>query len=89
VFIWVHAEHAKRDELCVIDGENLFVSPNHPLVLHAIHDPSPEALAWLLLALFAHVNAELDEVENRHERTFQLEVARALAEGRLQYVTPV
>ena len=86
--IWVHAEGKVRDAPCVVDGDNLFVHPDHPMVLHALNAPSPEALAWLLLALFAHVNAELHEVENHHERAFQLEVARALAEGRLQYVTP-
>jgi len=43
----------------------------------------PHALAALLLACYAHINALLDPVTNLHERVFQLHLAEALESGRL------
>lgn len=43
----------------------------------------PQALAALLLACYAHINALLDPVTNLHERVFQLHLAEALEADRL------
>jgi hypothetical protein len=47
----------------------------------------PHALAALLLACYAHINALLDPVTNLHERVFQLHLAEALEAHRLGPVT--
>ncbi len=47
----------------------------------------PHALAALLLACYAHINAVLDPVTNLHERVFQLHLAEALEGDRLRAVT--
>ncbi|MFH2005995.1 MAG: hypothetical protein ABI333_05345 [bacterium] len=44
----------------------------------------PEALAALLLACYAHINAVLDPVTNTHEQVFQLRVVEALERGALK-----
>lgn len=43
----------------------------------------PKVLAWLLLAVYAEINAALDEVTDEHEIAFQAELARVLANGEL------
>ena len=44
----------------------------------------PPALAALLLACYAHINAVLDPVTNAHEQVFQLRVVEALERGALK-----
>jgi len=57
----------------------------HPLVQHALARPrDPETVAWLLLAIYAHVNALRVEVGNAHEREFQSRVIEAVLAGQLQ-----
>ena len=74
------------DRLCVLEPDRVLLNPRHPLVSSASFSPSPEALAWLLLGLYAYINAEQVEVSNEHERRFQLALGRTLREGKLAYV---
>ncbi len=48
----------------------------------------PLALAALLLACYAHINALLDPVTNLHERVFQIHLAEALEADRLGPIEP-
>jgi hypothetical protein len=43
----------------------------------------PKVLAWLLLGVYAGVNAALEDITNDHERAFQAELAQALTNGEL------
>ena len=43
----------------------------------------PQVVAWLLLAVYAHINHVLDAVSNEHERTFQRRVLAASAANAL------
>ncbi|MFO7567105.1 MAG: hypothetical protein R6X02_30955 [Enhygromyxa sp.] len=56
----------------------------HPLVARILARPSAEDLAWLLLAIYAHINAASGSVSNNDEARFHLIVGEALAEGRLR-----
>ena len=42
-----------------------------------------EAIAWALLAIYAHLNALLEPITNEHEREFQIRVMTALEQGQL------
>ncbi|MBV1857942.1 MAG: hypothetical protein KUG77_05980, partial [Nannocystaceae bacterium] len=79
--VWVYGEDLKG--LCSLDGDTVFISPGHPRTRSALLQRTPASLAWLLLGVFAHINAQVGAVDNRHEREFQLEVSRALRRGRL------
>jgi hypothetical protein len=46
----------------------------------------PQVLAWLLLGVYAHLNAVLDPVLNTHERVFQSRVLDALSAGHLRMI---
>ncbi len=81
--VWVHG--LELQALCSLDGTNVFINPTHPRTTSALQQRSPASLAWLLLGIFAHVNAELGEVENHHEREFQRKISQALREGRLAW----
>ncbi len=83
--VWLHGDALQG--LCSIDGSSLFINPLHPRTAAALEQRSAAALAWLLLGAFAHINAKLGEVENHHERSFQLRIAQALRDGRLEWST--
>lgn len=79
--VWVHGPD--MEALCALEGTNVFINPAHPRMTSALQQRSPASLGWLLLGIFAHINTRAGEVENRHEREFQLEIAQALRSGRL------
>lgn len=79
--VWVHGQDLEG--LCSIEGANMFVNPGHPRTTSALRRRTPTSLAWLLLGIFAHINARVGEVENRHEREFQRKISAALRNGRL------
>ncbi|MGH1344009.1 MAG: hypothetical protein ACRBN8_20795 [Nannocystales bacterium] len=81
--VWVHGQDL--DGLCSLEGSSVFINPAHPRTTTARQLRTPASLAWLLLGVFAHINTRAGDVENRHERAFQLEVAGALREGRLAW----
>ncbi|PRP97873.1 hypothetical protein ENSA5_31060 [Enhygromyxa salina] len=55
-----------------------------PLVLRAINSPTAANFAWLMLAVYAHLNAVTGLITNEHEAQFQLIIGEALTEGRLK-----
>jgi hypothetical protein len=61
----------------------IVLNPKHWLVMRArqAQHLHPEHIAWLLLAIYAHVNARLEPVTNDHELEFQRRVADALERG--------
>ncbi len=63
----------------------LVINEHHWLAQHALaHGASdPQAIAWLLLAAYGHINALLEPVTNDHELAFQLSVGDALEKGEL------
>jgi hypothetical protein len=68
-------------------GSTLRLNPGHWLVDACRKNPlDAEARAWLLLACYARINAELAEVTNRHELLFQRRVLEALDKGALEGV---
>jgi len=81
--VWIYGDEVEG--LCSLEGTNLFISPSHARTTSALQARTPSSLAWLLLGVFAYVNAKLGEVENHHEREFQYEVSRALRDGRLDW----
>lgn len=81
--VWFHGEDIEG--LCALDGTSVFIAPHHVRATSALQQRSPEAVAWLLLGVFAHINATVGEVENHHELAFQREVSRALRDGRLAW----
>jgi hypothetical protein len=88
--VWVADAYAfkyRPDALAIGGAARLDVMRTHPLVERA-RGKSPEALGWLLLACYAHLNAELEPVTNAHERAFQLEVTQALVSGELRVLDP-
>ena len=81
--VWVHGEEIEG--LCSLDGTSVFINPKHPRATSALQLRSADSLAWLLLGIFAFINAELGEVENHHEVAFQIEVCsdRRVGIGRI------
>ncbi len=51
-------------------------------------EDDPRPIAWLLLAVYAEINALLGAVTNDHEQEFQRRVSAALRERRLQPIAP-
>lgn len=82
--VWLHGDEIEG--LCALDGTSVFINPHHPRVTSALRHRSADTLGWLLLGIFAFINAKLGEVENHHEAAFQLEVSRALRAGRLDWI---
>lgn len=74
------------DEGTLFEGADhrLEIDATRPIVLRAIHEPSASHFAWLLLAVYAHLNTVTVSITNAHEQEFQRRVAAALLEGRLQ-----
>jgi hypothetical protein len=56
----------------------------HPLVEQVCASPTASNFAWVLLAVYAHLNAGTSMISNYHEVQFQLIVADALLDGRLR-----
>ena len=65
---------------------NVSVNSQHWLTRWAAAEGAqdPKVFAWLLLAVYAEVNAALDEVTDAHERAFQAALTRVLAAGELR-----
>ena len=82
-YVWVEAEGI--DGLCQMDSTSVSLSLQHTRVTDALYGKSPQALAWLLLAVFAHVNARSSETANQTELRFQRAVAAALVDGSLRW----
>ncbi len=61
----------------------LSLARTHPLVkrVQQAEEPDSESFAWLLLAVFAELNARLESVTNEHELAFQRRVADWLESG--------
>jgi hypothetical protein len=87
--IWVGDLLEKGVVDCDAHG-NVSVNAQHWLTRWAATEGAqdPKVFAWLLLAVYAEVNAALDEVTDAHERAFQSELTRALAAGDLYLVQP-
>ena len=73
-------------ELVMGSASRLELDYQHEMFARA-RDGKPADLAWLLLACYAYLNAELYPVTNAHERAFQLAVAKALGAGKLQMLS--
>ena len=84
------AEDAPLCRVSLLGGTRLSIdlNPWHWLAerARAAAGPDPEALAWLLLAVYAEVNRLLDDVTNDHEEAMQRAVADALLAGELRPV---
>jgi hypothetical protein len=80
----VQAEELGID-LVAGDDRRLDAHGGHPLIEEALRGgpDSDRAHAWLLLAIYAHLNAALHPVTNDHEKSFQLAVLQALQRGEL------
>jgi hypothetical protein len=87
--IWV-VDHELSGGGMLYGGDGrIDLTTEHPLVAQAIARPSAELLAWLLLAIYAHINASSGLVSNADEARFHLIVGTALSEGRLRVLTPL
>jgi hypothetical protein len=64
------------------------LDPTHPLVERAKRQATPEAMSWLLLAIYAEINTRLEPVTNDHELRFQRRVADALESDELVALLP-
>lgn len=78
--------HAAGVDQSVVAGVTspIVINEDHALVQRALARPDdPELFAWLLLAIYAEINAVLDAVLNTHELAFQQRVVDALLAGEL------
>jgi hypothetical protein len=80
----------QRDSEIFAEGVSgsIHLNVDHWLVAWALRRAhvDPQVIAWLLLAVYAHINAMLDPVDNDHERIFQRRVMDALLAGELRLV---
>lgn len=74
------------ESILYIDGSHWLFSHMHDR-RHVVDGSLQEAIAWALLAIYAHLNALLEPITNEHEREFQLRVMAALERGELQLVS--
>jgi hypothetical protein len=85
--VWVapHVVNTNGDE-DLIAGADLRVDiyGAHPLVARVCASPTASNFAWILLAVYAHLNAGTGLITNQHEVQFQLNVTDALLDGRLR-----
>jgi hypothetical protein len=74
----------------MIDGGDIRVELwlGHPLVERLLQHPTPANLGWVLLAVYAHINAGSWLVSNDHEAQFHLIVGGAIANDALQVLVP-
>jgi len=95
--IWMATDDAyeKNDRPCSVTPAGgtsalVYLNPDHWLVRWAQSRGAEEQkpIAWLLLAVYAEINALLSAVTNSHEQEFQRRVGAALQEGRLTPLAP-
>ena len=73
-----------ENDLVVGGDMRLDIHGFHPLAARVCASPSASSFAWLLLAVYAYLNAGTPMITNYHEVQFQLLVADALLDGRLR-----
>ncbi|HLT37974.1 MAG TPA: hypothetical protein VK034_16930, partial [Enhygromyxa sp.] len=61
---------------------------DHPLVVRVVESPTGQNLAWLLLAIYAHINAASGLISNADEARFHVIVGEALVKGQLRMLVP-
>jgi hypothetical protein len=85
--VWV-APHpvseSGKEDLVAGSDMRLDVYGLHPLVARVCASPTASNFAWMLLAVYAYLNASTGMISNYHEVQFQLLVADALLDGRLR-----
>lgn len=86
--IWVNAHEVPGGGLLYGGDGRVDLYMEHPLIARAMATPSGENLAWLLLAIYAHINAASGLVSNADEARFHLIVGEALTSGRLLVLMP-
>lgn len=85
--VWVAPHEVNADSNGdLISGGDMRVDiyGNHPLVEQACASPIASNFSWVLLAIYAYLNAGTTLISNYHEVQFQLLVADALLDGRLR-----
>jgi hypothetical protein len=78
-YVWVHDDTLPA--VCDEQGSSLYLHRQHPRVSAALHDKTPQAMAWLLLAVFAHLMRRRPAMGRDAELAFQRLVSRALRDG--------
>lgn len=87
--VWIVAELTTGSSRLLEGGDgHVRVRLEHPLVERVMAAPTAENLAWLLLAIYAHINATSGLIGNRHEARFQVIIGEALRAGRLHVLVP-
>ncbi|PRQ09363.1 hypothetical protein [Enhygromyxa salina] len=89
--VWVSPDElADGGPTGMIEGADsrLDLYADHPLVVRVLLAPTPINFAWLMLAVYAHLNWASGVITNDHESRFQLILGDALACGRLRVLTP-
>jgi hypothetical protein len=85
-----HVWLVQRDADMLMEGAvgALYINADHWLPAWALRTGcnDPQVLAWLLLAVYADLNAALDPILNSHEHVFQRRVLDALHAGELRVV---
>lgn len=89
--VWISShELANGGPTGLIEGADRRVDiyAGHPLVRRLLDSPTPVNFAWLMFAVYAHLNWVSGVISNAHESQFQLILGDALARGRLQLLAP-
>jgi hypothetical protein len=87
--VWIIPEEDLPERGLLHGGDGrLNLSLEHPLVVRTMGAPTAENLAWLLLAMYAHINAVSALVSNADEARFHVIVGEALLDGRLRMLAP-
>jgi hypothetical protein len=86
--VWIVPDELPRCALLDGGDERMDLWLDHSLVARAMAAPTPEHLAWLLLAIYAHINAHSGLVSNADEARFHLIIGEALHERTLQVLVP-
>mgnify|MGYP000004545957 CR=1 FL=1 len=82
------------DGFAAVEGDaaawSITLDPQHWLLRWAAAKAQDDRqpIAWLLLACYARINEQFDDVTNSHEGLFQRAVADALERGQLDLLTP-
>ncbi|EDM81629.1 hypothetical protein PPSIR1_21969 [Plesiocystis pacifica SIR-1] len=74
----------------VVEGNDKRVDVHSldPIAERVRHRPTSENLAWVLLAIYAHLNAVTGRITNSHEAQFQRAIADALCDDSLVVLRP-